>query len=113
MSRHGSLATAIGTVMVAGIAAAWAQSPPPAQPQPAQPPAKVTIGFVEIDGDPRHEPLRAFERLVLKTREHPFAGAQVGIDEAAALVRVLRTEFKLARITVKSAAAVAPAGTKA
>jgi ABC transporter substrate binding protein (PQQ-dependent alcohol dehydrogenase system) len=108
MSRHGSLATAIGTVMVAGIAAAWAQSP-----QPAQSPAKVTIGFVEIEGDPRHEPLRAYERLILKTREHPFAGAQVGIDEAAALVRVLRTEFKLARITVKSAAEVAPAVMKA
>ena len=46
--------------------------------------------------------------LILKTRDHPFAGAQVGVDEAAALVRVLNTEFTLERITVKSAAEVAP-----
>jgi ABC transporter substrate binding protein (PQQ-dependent alcohol dehydrogenase system) len=105
-----ALGSAISAVVLTGLCtAAWAQ---PA-PAPAQPPAKVTIGFVEIAGDPRHEPLRAYERLVLKTREHPFAGAQVGIEETTALVRVLRTEFKLERITVKSAAEVAPAVTKA
>jgi ABC transporter substrate binding protein (PQQ-dependent alcohol dehydrogenase system) len=70
---------------------------------------RVTIGFVEIAGDPRHEPIRAYERLILKTREHPYAGAQVGIDEAQALTRVLKTEFALERITVKSAEEVAPA----
>jgi ABC transporter substrate binding protein (PQQ-dependent alcohol dehydrogenase system) len=69
----------------------------------------VTVGFVEIDGDPRHEPIRAYERLILKTREHPFAGAQVGIDEAQALARVLKIDFALERITVKSADAVAAA----
>jgi ABC transporter substrate binding protein (PQQ-dependent alcohol dehydrogenase system) len=106
-----ALATAVGAVMVAGIAAAWAQ--PTTPPPPAQPPAKMTIGFVEIEGDARHEPLRAYERLILKTREHPYAGAQVGIEETTALVRVLRTEFALERITVKSAAEVAPAVTKA
>jgi ABC transporter substrate binding protein (PQQ-dependent alcohol dehydrogenase system) len=73
----------------------------------------MTIGYVEIEGDARHEPLRVYERLVLKTREHPFAGAQVGVDETTSLVRVLRTEFKLERITVKSAADVAPAVMKA
>ena len=52
---------------------------------------------------------RAYERLILKTREHPFAGAQVGIDEAQALTRVLKTDFALERITVKSPAEVAPA----
>ena len=98
--------------MVAGLcAAAWAQ--PTTPPPPAPPPAKVTIGFVEIEGDARHEPLRAYERIILKTREHPYAGAQVGIEETTALVRVLRTEFALERITVKSAAEVAPAVTKA
>jgi ABC transporter substrate binding protein (PQQ-dependent alcohol dehydrogenase system) len=85
----------------------------PAPPAPAQPRQHVSIGFVEIEGDPRHEPVRAYERLILKTRDHPFAGAQVGVDEAAALVRVLNTEFSLDRITVKSAAEVAPAVTQA
>jgi ABC transporter substrate binding protein (PQQ-dependent alcohol dehydrogenase system) len=85
---------------------AFAQTPPPAQP-------RITIGFVEIDGDPRHEPLKAYERLVLKTREHPYAGAQVGIAEAAALSRVLKMDFALERITVKSAEEIAPAVTQA
>jgi len=79
-------------------------TPPPAQPQP-----RVTVGFVDIEGDPRHEPIRAYERIVLKLRDHPFAGAQVGIDEAQVLSRVLKIDFALERIRVKSAEAVAPA----
>jgi ABC transporter substrate binding protein (PQQ-dependent alcohol dehydrogenase system) len=81
----------------------------PAPPAPAAPRQHVAIGYVEIEGDPRYEPVRAYERLILKTREHPFAGAQIGVDEAAALVRVINTEFALERITVKSPADVAPA----
>jgi ABC transporter substrate binding protein (PQQ-dependent alcohol dehydrogenase system) len=83
------------------IAPALAQATPPRQ--------QVVIGYVEIEGDPRYEPIRGYERLILKTRDHPFAGAQIGIDEAAALVRVLNTQFGLERITVKSPAEVAPA----
>jgi ABC transporter substrate binding protein (PQQ-dependent alcohol dehydrogenase system) len=83
------------------IAPALAQATPPRQ--------QVSIGYVEIDGDPRYEPIRGYERLILKTRDHPFTGAQIGIDEAAALVRVLNTQFGLERITVKSPAEVAPA----
>src|SRR5262245_25115999 len=80
---------------------ALAQTPPP---QP-----RVTIAVVDIDGDPRHEPIRAYERIVLKLREHPFAAAQVGIDEAQVYSRVLKIDFALERIRVKSAAEVAPA----
>src|SRR5947209_5998737 len=104
-----------GAVLVACVsvpAPAQQPAPPVQQPaaqQPQQPQQKLTIGFVEIDGDPRYEPIRGFERLILKTHEHPFAGAQVGIDEAAALARVLKTDFVLERITVKSAEEVAPA----
>jgi len=72
-------------------------------------PGRITIGYVDIEGDPRHEPIRGYERLILKTRDHPFAGAQVGVGEAKALTRVLNTEFALERITVKSADALAPA----
>src|SRR6516165_900835 len=85
-------------------------SPPPAAAAPRQ---RVTIGYVDIEGDPRYEPVRAYERLILKTRDHPFAGAQIGVDEAQALVRVLNTEFALERITVKSPTEVAPAVTAA
>ena len=92
-------------VLLGLVAPALAQPAPPT----ASPRQHISIGYVEIDGDPRYEPVRAYERLILKTRDHPFAGAQIGIDEAAALVRVLNTEFALERITVKSPAEVAPA----
>src|SRR5688572_25329678 len=91
----------IAFIVVAGFAAnAGAQE----LPQP-----RVAIAVVDIEGDPRHEPIRAYERMILKTREHPFAGAQVGIDEAQALTRALKIDFALERITVKSAEALAPA----
>ena len=69
---------------------------------------KVTIGYVEIDGDRRYEPIKA-DRLILKTREHPFDGARIGLDDAKVLARVLKIDFDLERITVKAAADVAPA----
>ncbi len=92
------------------VAPAFAQTAPPSAAPPRQ---HISIGYVEIEGDPRYQPIRAYERLVLKPRDHPFPGAQIGIDEAAVLVRVLNTEFALERITVKSPAEVAPAVTQA
>ena len=112
MSKRAAIAV---IALACAVAAAWGQGAPPA---PATAPAptqnqRLTIGFVEIAGDPRYEPVKAYERLILKTRDHPYAGAQIGIDEAAALTRVLKTDFVLERITVKSAAEVAPAVTAA
>ena len=97
----------------AAAVAALLLAPLPARTQTPPPRQETVIGFVEIAGDPRHEPLRAYERLVLKTRDHPFAGAAVGVEEAAALTRVLNTVFSLERITVAAADAVAPAVAKA
>jgi ABC transporter substrate binding protein (PQQ-dependent alcohol dehydrogenase system) len=94
----------LGVIAVAGLThVALAQNPP----SPLQ--ARVTIGYVEIAGDPRYEPITAYGRLVLKSRERPFAGAQVGLDEAQALTRVLRIEFALERTTVASASELASA----
>src|SRR5262245_17863890 len=93
----------IAVSLAASLAAsALAQTAPPAQP-------RVTIGYVDIAGDPRHEPIRGYERLILKTREHPIPGAQVGIDEAQALTRALKIDFALERITVRSGEEVVPA----
>ena len=66
----------VGIVLASLATVVLAQEPPP---------PKVTIGFVDIEGDPRHEPIRAYERMILKTREHPFIGAKVATDEAQAL----------------------------
>src|SRR6516165_257848 len=91
--------------VVGGAALAQGPSPPP---QP-----RVTIGYVEIAGDPRYEPITSYGRMVLKRRERPFAGAQLGLDDAQASARVLKIEFALERIPVASAAELAGAVTKA
>lgn len=93
-------------IALAGAPRALAQTTPSAAGQPEQ---HVKIGFVTIENDPRYEPLRAYERIILKTREHPLTGAEVGIDEATALKRVLNTDFTLERIVAKSPGDVAPA----
>src|SRR5882724_11806422 len=106
--RLGLLA-ACCTALVASLAStAFAQAQTPPAPQP-----RVIIGYVDIAGDPRHEPIKAYERIMLKPRESPFAGAQVGMDEAQALSRVLKIDFALEHITVKSAQEVTPAVTQA
>jgi ABC transporter substrate binding protein (PQQ-dependent alcohol dehydrogenase system) len=84
------------------LSSATAQDTPPAKQQ-------INIAFVEIEDDPRYEPVRAYERIILKTRVHPFSGAELGLDDAAPLARVLKADFRLQRITVKTAADVAPA----
>ncbi len=93
------------------MATGRAQSPP--EVAVASPMQHLTIGFVDVEGDPRYEPIQAYDRIILKTREHPFAGAEVGIDEAAALSRVLKMDFVLQRMTVKSNDEVTPAVLKA
>src|SRR5262245_27085981 len=107
--RLGLLTASVAVFVVSSAQFVAAQAPP----QPAAPQTRVTISYVDIAGDPRHEPIKAYERIVLKPRESPFAGAQVGIDEAQALSRVLKIDFALERITVKSAQEVTPAVTQA
>jgi ABC transporter substrate binding protein (PQQ-dependent alcohol dehydrogenase system) len=100
--RRYAVFAVVGFLCIATSAAA--QTPQQSPPQP-----RVTIGYVEIVGDARYEPITGFGRLVLKGREHPFAGAQVALDEAQALTRVLKTDFALERISVTSPAEVAGA----
>lgn len=85
------------------VVATVAQNPP--SDQPAVPQQQVRIAFIELQDDPRYEPV-AYERIILKTREHPFAGAEVGIDEARPLTRLLSTDFALERLVAKSPADV-------
>jgi ABC transporter substrate binding protein (PQQ-dependent alcohol dehydrogenase system) len=104
MSRR---AFTLAPILAIGVlATAVAQNAPIEPPVPQQ---QVKIGFVEVEGDSRYEPIRAYERIILKAPAHPFAGAEIGVDEAAPLTRVLNTGFKLDRIVAKSPADVAPA----
>jgi len=100
--------TLAALLLVSSLAVAAAQNAP-SPPQPATPTQHIKIAFVQIDGDPRYEPLRGYTRTILKTPGHPFAGAEIGVDEAAPLTRLLNTDFTLDRISVKSPAEVAPA----
>ena len=59
----------------------------------------LRIAYVEIADDERYEPIRTTERIVLRAPHRPFLGAEVGIDDAAALKRVTGTTFALERIT--------------
>jgi ABC transporter substrate binding protein (PQQ-dependent alcohol dehydrogenase system) len=61
----------------------------------AQRPGIVTIGYVELEGDPRYQPVRGTEQLVLELRERPLAGAELALDDAAAIGRVINRDFEL------------------
>jgi ABC transporter substrate binding protein (PQQ-dependent alcohol dehydrogenase system) len=97
-----SLVSLLLLAFVCSITSGSAQDAPSAKPQ-------INIAFVEIEDDPRYAPVRAYERIILKTRAHPFTGAELGLDDATPLARVLKADFRLQRIKVKSAAEVAPA----
>jgi ABC transporter substrate binding protein (PQQ-dependent alcohol dehydrogenase system) len=110
--RGGGGARRLGLALLgAAIAAQSSSAQSPGQSPPPQP--RVTIGYVEIAGDTRYEPIMAYGRVVLKSRDRPFAGAEVGIDDAQAVSRVLKTEFALERITVNAAAELATTVTQA
>jgi ABC transporter substrate binding protein (PQQ-dependent alcohol dehydrogenase system) len=96
-------------VLAAVSLAAGQDVPAPVPAQPPVPQQHIRIGFVQVDGDPRYQPIIASDRIVLKSPQHPFPGAEVGVDEAAPLTRLLNTDFALDRISAKSAADVAPA----
>jgi ABC transporter substrate binding protein (PQQ-dependent alcohol dehydrogenase system) len=94
---------AVTIVYFAGsIAFAAAQDAAPSKPQ-------IKIGYVEVQNDPRYESVRAYERIVLKTRAHPLTGATLGLDDAAPLARVLKADFTLQRVSATSSADVTPA----
>jgi len=102
-------AAVLAPALIIGALAAAAAQTMPTPSQPVAPREHVKIAFVEIEGDERYEPIRAYERIILKTREHPFTGAAIGIDEAAPLARILNADFALDRIVAKSPADIAAA----
>jgi ABC transporter substrate binding protein (PQQ-dependent alcohol dehydrogenase system) len=98
----------LSLVFLFSLTLVWSTAPGSAQEAPSAK-QQINIAFVEIENDPRYAPVRAYERIILKTRAHPLTGAELGLDDAAPLARVLKADFHFQRITVKSAAEVAPA----
>jgi ABC transporter substrate binding protein (PQQ-dependent alcohol dehydrogenase system) len=90
----------LGGSIIVAAQSAHAPDRPPAQSR------DIKIGFVEIEDDARYQPVRGYERTILKTREHPLAGAEIGIDDAAPLTRMLDTDFTLDRLVAGSVAEV-------
>lgn len=86
-------------LLSAAMVFAWAIS---ARAQSADAAKTLTIVYIEIEDDPRYEPIRATERIILKQPHRPYQAAAVAIDDAAALVRVTRTTLVLDRITSTS-----------
>jgi ABC transporter substrate binding protein (PQQ-dependent alcohol dehydrogenase system) len=65
-------------------------------PARAQHPGVVTIGYVELENDARYEPVLGTERIVIARRERPEPAAEVALDEAVAIGRVIQRDFVLA-----------------
>jgi len=63
----------------------------------------LTLGYLELADDTRYEARRAYARIGLKTRARPFAGAELGIVDAAMIAGAVDTELGLKRITSKEA----------
>ena len=93
----------------APTARAQTQTPPAA----GNPLPTVPIAYVELADDRRYEAVRAYGRVVLEARDHPYAGAQAGVDDASALSRAIGAEHKLSRVTAKTAEEMAAAIRKA
>src|SRR5271163_2545280 len=73
-----------------------------ATPAQAQHPGVVTIGYVELENDARYEPVLGTERIVIARRERPEPAAEVALDEAIAIGRVIQRDFVLAHFRAAS-----------
>jgi ABC transporter substrate binding protein (PQQ-dependent alcohol dehydrogenase system) len=88
-------------------AALLAPLPAAAQAAPAAT-TEVGIGYVELDDDPRYLETRTYARIQLQPHGRPFAGAELGLADAATIGQVIGTDFTLERFqgeTVEDVAA--------
>ncbi len=95
---------AIATAMLAGSAVpVVAQPAPTAQTEAAE---QVKIGYVELDNDPRYAAAGAFAGIQFYTLARPFTGAEVGLDDAQDIGRLLGIDFALEKASADSTAAL-------
>jgi len=91
-------AAVILAVMVVAILAPTAAVAAAARP--------FNLGYLEIAGDARYEPIRRYTGLRLKQRHRPLAGAQVAIRDSRFAGRALGLAFALERGQAPDAAAL-------
>jgi ABC transporter substrate binding protein (PQQ-dependent alcohol dehydrogenase system) len=86
-------ALAIGT----GVIAPWnaAHSEPTAA-------KSVKLGYVELADDPRYAENGARSGIIFPDLGRPYQGAQVGLEDARAVGRLLHLEFSMDKATAKS-----------
>lgn len=68
--------------------------------------ARFVIGYLQLEQDDRYDENRGYARIQLRPQGRPFAGAEVGIDEAKVIGRVIKTDFTVDRRSVADALAV-------
>jgi len=61
-----------------------------------------TIGYLEIDGDPRYEAPRAYAGIEVRPRPRPYSGAEVALRDSRILGRALKLDFALERAAAPS-----------
>ncbi len=83
-----------------GIALWWWQPAIVAAAQPET--ANATIGFIELQNDPRHESLVAHARALLRRRGPPFDGARLGLEDSDQAQRMANVQISLDRQVVTS-----------
>ena len=93
--------------VLAGVALAVIAAVPAFAQAPAADVKSVTIGYVELANDPRYGNAGAYAGIQFYTLARPFTGAEVGIDEAQDVGRLMKLEFGLEKSAGTDVAALA------
>jgi ABC transporter substrate binding protein (PQQ-dependent alcohol dehydrogenase system) len=75
----------------------------------AQELARVRVGYLELDGDPRYSADRAYAGIALRAPGRPFAGAEVALAESESIGRIAKARFSLERFSGPDVEALASA----
>jgi ABC transporter substrate binding protein (PQQ-dependent alcohol dehydrogenase system) len=75
----------------------------PGQGARAQVESLVTVGYLQIEGDPRYEPRPTYAGIMKRPRGRPYAGAETALRESRIVARALGVRFALERQGVASA----------
>lgn len=69
--------------------------------------ADITVGFLSLDDDPRHDAVLAYARIELKSADNTLAGAQLGIADSAVLAEATGNTVTLDAQSAGDAASLA------